>query len=191
MNISLPTLSPTAIKASYHLKPLALCTTLMFCLFLGLYLIVLWPAQMRLSEVMAQYEAERTTQTQHQTLRDTLKALGEMWQQLPKKKELTEIGIAIANLAKVNHVHIPGMKYDLASIENGVTSKGAITFQASGAYKSIRRFIYELEKSGPHLFIEQLHAEREKKTGGVAFKIQVGTFFQPDTHTLPSNKPRI
>ncbi len=100
----------------------------------------------------------------------------------------TDIALSIAKLAEANHVRIPGMKYDLAPIENGVTSKGALTFQASGAYESIRRFIYELEKSGPHLFIEQLHAERENKTRDVAFMIQIGTFFKADPSPTPLNR---
>ena len=88
--------------------------------------------------------------------------------------------MAIVSLAKTHKVRIPGMGYDIQPSRHKNASKGVISFEAAGRYEAIRKFIYELESSWPHLFIEKLTVERTKKPNEVAFQIKAATFLKTE-----------
>jgi len=185
MTIQLVLLSPTARQASRFIGPLAVLAAVALIASLGLYLILLVPAQERLTQANTTYDLLRQQQIRHQTARKALGELAKVWEQLPAQRDFTSFGVDIAQLAKTNNVRIPGMGYDLEPAKDGLAAKGAISFEASGAYGAIRHFIYQLETSDSYLFIEKLTAGRSKKPDRVAFKIQVGTYFKPDQgHSL-------
>ena len=70
------------------------------------------------------------------------------------------------------------MGYDFKPLPRSIFAKGTFAFEAQGPYKAIRKFIYELEKRWPYLFIEKLSVERSKKGSGVLFRITVSTFLK-------------
>lgn len=177
--IQKPYFSSTAIQTTHFLRPLMVVTGLLGVLCLGLYIILLSPAQSELAEVTATYHTVRDGYQRHQASRKLQEELLSIWDQLPAKRDFTGMGVTIAKLAKDNQVGIPGMGYSMEPLENGIASKGALAFDAAGGYEAIRRFIYKIETSRPHLFIEKLTAQRTKNSNEVAFKITLGTFFKP------------
>jgi len=172
-------LSSTARSAILHLKPLGLVAGVTGLMCLGLYVFFLMPAQSQLDHATHQHHTILGQYQQHQDSRNVQRKLSQIWTKLPRKQEFTDLGVTIAKLAKENKVMIPGMGYHVEPTELAVSSKGALGFEAAGGYEAIRRFIYKVETSRSHLFIEKLTAERTKKGNSVAFKITVGTFFQP------------
>lgn len=178
------TLDKSTTQALKFLRPLVVLTALVITLCVTLYVVVLLPARDQLAGVMATYDTLRQEHLRHLAAKKTQGELTKIWKQLPAKIDFTSVGVSIAKLAKSNQVSIPGMGYDLKPTEDGLTSKGSISFEVSGAYESIRKFIYQLETTAPYLFVEKLAAERSKKPKRVAFKIMVGTFFQPAAYSL-------
>lgn len=176
---SFPALSPTARQALQFLQPLGIVTAGGLFLCLVMYLGTLHPAADERRQVIANFAQLRQEQIAHQIARKTQEELASFWKQLPDQKDFTQLGVTITGLAKKNHVSVPGMHYHVDPGKPNQSAKGSISFEASGDYKAIRRFIYELETTGPSLFIEKFAAERSKKDTQVAFKIQVGTYFKP------------
>ena len=146
----------------------------------AMYGLLFFPAQVRLAEATSTYETAQGTQIQRQAARKTQEALAKIWKQLPARKDFTGLSVSIASLAKKHKVRIPGMGYDIQSLKHDLASKGILSFEASGQYVSIRKFIYEMESQWPHLFIEKLTAERSKKRDEVSFKIKVATYLKTD-----------
>ncbi|MDH5588188.1 MAG: type II secretion system protein M, partial [Nitrospirota bacterium] len=70
------------------------------------------------------------------------------------------------------------MGYDFKPLPHKLAAKGTFAFEAQGDYEAIRKFIYELEKRWPYLFIEKLSVESAKKRNGVLFRITVSTFLK-------------
>ena len=174
-------LSPTARQTMQLLQPLAIVTAGGLFLCLIMYFGYLQPAADQRRHVIESFAHLRQVQIEHQVARKTQEDLTAFWKQLPDQKDFTELGVTITLLAKKNRVSVPGMLYNVNPAKQNQSAKGSISFEASGNYKAIRQFIYELETTGPSLFIEKFAAERAKKGNQVAFKIQVGTYFKPDS----------
>lgn len=170
--------SKTTFQVSRNLIPLTLITGLSCLAVLGMYIFVFFPANTQLEEASLAYSATVLTQQQLKAAQDTQETLGEIWKNLPIPKDFTRLSVSIASLAKTHQVRIPGMGYDLQELRHQLATKGILSFEASGEYKSIRTFIYELESKWPYLFIEKLSAERAKKSYEVGFNIKVSTFLR-------------
>ena len=181
MELHAPTLSPTAKSAVHFLKPLAGLTlvTLLGCL--AMYFGLLVPTETQEDEILTTLHQLQQQQVNRQTAKLTQAQLAKIWKTLPAPREFSDLGVKITLLAKSNNVQIPGMDYHQDKKKDGVASKGSISFEAFGEYEAIRKFIYELETSGTYLIIEKLTAERSKKWEDVSFKMQIGTYFKPDT----------
>ena len=171
--------SPTATHGLRFLQPLMVLAmgALLGCV--AIYFVLLHPAQERFVETQETLNALRQQHQVGQTAKTTQQALGRFWQDLPTQQEFTHLGVRLSTLAKQDQVTIPGMDYRVESSKNKTIPKGSMTFRAFGSYEAIRRFIYQLEKTGPYLMIEKFTAERTKEKDRVAFTLQIGTFFRP------------
>ena len=172
-------LSPTATQSLRFLQPLMVVATATLLGCLAIYFILVLPTQERLVETQETLNVLHQQHLSEQTAKTTQQALSQFWQDLPTQQEFTHLGVRLSTLAKENKVRIPGMEYRVEASQKKADPKGSMTFQAFGSYEAIRRFIYQLEKTGPYLIIEKLTAERTKKTDRVAFTFQIGTFFRP------------
>ena len=137
------------------------------------------PARERLVKTQETLDELHRQRLSGQRAKTTQQTLSRFWQDLPIQQEFTHLGVRLSTLARQNQVTIPGMDYRVESLKKEAIPKGSITFQALGSYDAIRRFIYQLEKTGPYLIIEKLTAERTQERDRVAFTLQIGTFFQP------------
>ncbi len=182
--------SQTTFQVSRHLIPLTLVTGLSCLVALGMYVFVFFPAKNTLNESSNAYSTVLQIQHQKEAAKKTQEVLAEFWNELPEQKDFTRLSVSIASLAKTHHVHIPGMGYDLQTPRHQLATKGILSFEASGKYKAIRTFIFELESQWPNVFIEKLSVERSKRSNEVAFKIKVATFLrQPKSNTTASLQP--
>ncbi|MDR4502468.1 MAG: hypothetical protein MRJ96_13540 [Nitrospirales bacterium] len=163
---------------SRHLIPLSLLTGLSCLIALGMYLFVFFPATSNLEQASLAYTNELQIQAQLKTAQQAQETLKEIWEGLPAQKDFTRLSVSIASLAKTHHVRIPGMGYDLQKLRHDIATKGILTFEASGQYQAIRKFIFELESQWPYVFIEKLSAERSQKSQEVGFQIKVATFLR-------------
>ena len=170
--------SKTTFQVSRHLIPLCLVTGLSCLLALGMYVFVFFPAKVSLEEASLAYSTELQVQQQKQMAKHTQVVLADIWQGLPAQKDFTRLSVSISSLAKAHHVRIPGMGYDIKKLGHNLAAKGILSFEASGQYKSIRKFIFDLESKWPYLFIEKLSVERSKKSQEVGFKIKVSTYLR-------------
>ena len=172
-------LSPTAIHSLRFLRPLMVLAMVALLGCLAIYVGLVRPTQARLVDTRETLHALHQQRLSEETAKTTQQALSRFWQDLPTQQEFTHLGVRMNTIAKQNEVTIPGMEYRVASSKNKAGPKGSMTFQAFGSYEAIRRFIYQLEKTGPYLIIEKLTAERTKQTDHLAFTLQIGTFFRP------------
>ncbi|RMH31538.1 MAG: hypothetical protein D6690_15430 [Nitrospirae bacterium] len=175
--------SPTSFRAVRLLLPLALATALACVTAVATYGVLLLPAQVRLSELMRALEIEQVMERRQHSAQRTQQILHTIWQQLPVRKEFMGLGVAIADLANHHRVRVPTMGYEIEQIKKYGVKKGILTFDVAGRYEAIRRFIYQLETTWPHLFIEKLSVKRSKRTNDVAFHITLATYLRPEAGT--------
>jgi hypothetical protein len=175
--------SKTTLLIAKYLIPLFIVTVLAGLSSVGMFAIIFYPAQDRLKHTTDLYQATLQTQTKTQTAMQTQAILSTTWNALPNYREFTDLSLDIADLAKKNHVHIPGMGYDFKPLSHQMATKGTFAFEAEGPYEAIRKFIFELEKRWPYLYIEKLSVETSKRKKGVIFKLTVSTFLKefPDS----------
>ena len=170
--------SKTTLLSSQHLMPLFIITVLAVLSSIGMFGFMYYPAQERLAQVGSQLQAAQQTQAQTQTAQRTQGIISTTWKALSDYQQFTDLSLDIADLAKRNHVQIPGMGYDFKPLTHQLAAKGTFAFEAQGEYEAIRKFIYELEKRWPYLFIEKLSVESSKKNNDVLFRITVSTFLK-------------
>ena len=180
--------SKTTLRSSQHLMPLLIIAILAVLSSVGMFGLMFYPAQDRLTEVGARYQAAQLTQVKTKTARHTQEIIDTTWNALSDYQEFTDLSLDIADLAKRNRVHIPGMGYDFKPLKLNLAAKGTFAFEAQGDYSAIRKFIYELEKRWPYLFIERLSVEQSKKKNGVLFRLRVSTFLKEFPQTFQKNK---
>lgn len=171
--------SKTTLRLTKYGLPILIVTGLAVFSTLATFGMTFYPAKARFDHTQAQHEAALHTQQQVQTAKHTQEILASTWKALPQYREFTDLSLEIANLADRNHVKVPGMGYDFKALPNQLGTKGTFSFEAEGDYEAIRKFIYELEKRWPYLFIEKLSVEgSKKKQDGVIFKLNVSTFLK-------------
>ncbi len=171
--------SKTTFLSARSLWPLCIVTIFMGLCAIGVFAIMFYPAQERVHLATIHYQAAAETQKKTTRAQETQAILAQTWKALPAYREFTDLSLEIADLAKRNHVRVPGMGYDFKPLSHQLAAKGTFAFQAEGEYEAIRKFIYELEKRWPYLFIEKLSMESsKKKQAGVLFKLNVSTFLK-------------
>lgn len=154
-----------------------------------MYGLMFYPAQDRLADVGSRLEMTQLTKSKTQVAQVTQGIIDTTWNALSDYQEFTDLSLDIADLAKRNRVRIPGMGYDFKPLKHKLAAKGTFAFEAHGDYSAIRKFIYELEKRWPYLFIERLSVEQsKKKNGGVLFRLRVSTFLKEFPQTLQKTK---
>ena len=184
MQFTRPSLSPIALYAGRALLPLVLVVLGTAGLAVALSLFVHDPAKDRLTKAQTSYDAARQATTRLQEARRTQEGLQSIWQELPARTDFASLILAISELAKRDHVAIPGMNYSFQKIEDGRAVKASIVFSAAGEYAAIRRYIHRLETAGSYLTIESLGVGRSRGAD-VSFSVKIVTFLKPDP---PSEK---
>ncbi len=170
--------SKTTLLISQHLIPLCIMAVLAVLSSVGMFVLMLYPAQDRLHHMSAQIQAVEKAHAQTQVATHTQAIISTTWSALSDYRGFTDLSLDIADLAKRNHVVIPGMGYKFRPLAHKLAAQGTFAFEAQGNYAAIRKFIYELEKRWPYLFIEKLSVERSKKNDGVLFKMTISTFLK-------------
>lgn len=168
--------------------PLSIISVLAVLSAVGMFGLMFYPAQDRLAQVTSSLQAVEQAQARTQAAKHAQGIISTTWKALSDYQEFTDLSLDIADLAKRNHVQVPGMGYDFKPLTHKLAAKGTFAFEAQGDYAAIRKFIYELEKRWPYLFIEKLSVERSKKTNGVLFRIAVSTFLKEYPKTLKKTK---
>lgn len=187
-SINLFTESHTTVRLIRYMLPLGLLTVLACLSTLGTYTMMFYPAQDRLEHSSARYQAALLAQQQTRAARQTQEILGSTWRALPRYREFTDLSLAIADLGTRNRVKIPGMGYDFRPVPDKLGTKGTFAFDVEGDYEAIRKFIYELEKRWPYLYIEKLSVEGSKRHQGVIIKMMVSTFLKELPESTPKQK---
>lgn len=181
--LSLP-LSPLLRHALLTLVPLAVLAGLALSLTGAVLFFVQAPAKERLEQAMTLHETARRTQARHQTIWKAEEALRTVWQDLPPRTEFTSLIMTVSDLAARERVTIPGMTYQFQKVEEGLALKASIVFYVTGEYADIRRFIHQLETSGPYIFVESLDVHRtvsgpKTLSAPVTFNVKLVTFLRP------------
>ena len=166
-------------------------TVLSITMLSCMYLWVVKPADDRLLSAQAGYEqAKKELERSYERralFERAQKAQGQLnalWQALPTQHHYAALAMAISELAKAEHVAIPGMSYHVEKSEGVLPTKATLTFRVTGDYAAIYRFIHRLETSESYLVIERLDAARADKemhaaSHLVVFNVTVATFLQP------------
>ncbi|NOU09533.1 MAG: hypothetical protein HOO98_05885 [Nitrospira sp.] len=94
-------------------------------------------------------------------------------QALPTQEEFTPLALALSELAKREHIIIPGMGYDIKKPEDGRPVKATVTFKATGEYAAMYRFLHRLETADHYLVIESLDVAGEQKQDASAARVVV------------------
>jgi Tfp pilus assembly protein PilO len=186
------TLSPVAAHALRTLLPLAVLAGSSAGLTGGLAMLVHDPAQEHVRTAQAAYDAARQAQSRQQAARRTQEGLAKIWRALPDRKEFSSVILAIVDLAQQNRIAIPGMNYTLKTVAEGLPLKASITFQVSGEYAAIRRFIHRMETDERYLTVESLDVSRsslrsgpdgdkDRVTESVRFNMRITTYLRPGT----------
>lgn len=185
------TLSPVATHALRALLPLAVLAGSSAGLTTGLSMLMHEPAQERVVTAQAAYGAARDAHSRQLAARQTQEGLAKVWRTLPDRKEFPSVILAIVDLAQQNRIAIPGMNYSLKTGADGLPLKASITFQVSGEYDAIRRFIHRMETSERYLTVESLDVHRSvlrsdpdhdknHAAEAVRFNMRVTTYLRPE-----------
>jgi len=182
--------SPSVRHALCALAPLVSVAGLAVSVACGMVFFRSVPAQEQLQQALAAYDLARQAQTRQQAIWSAEEALRIVWRALPPRTDFTTLILSVSELAAREHVTIPGMTYDLKSVEEGLALKASISFHASGEYAGIRRFIHQLETSSPYIFVESLDVSRSTSgpntlSAPITFNVRVVTFLRPEG--APSN----
>jgi hypothetical protein len=180
--------SKTTLLISQHLMPLFILAVLAVLSSVGMFVLMFYPAQDRFDQSTVLLQAAQQTQAQIQVAKHSQGIISTTWKALSDYRGFMDLSLDIADLAKRNHVTIPGMGYDFKPLIHKLAAKGTFAFEAQGNYEAIRKFIYELEKRWPYLFIEKLSVESSKKKKGVLFRITVSTFLKEYPQSLKKTK---
>jgi len=180
--------SKTTLLISRNLMPLFVIAVLAGLSAIGMFGLMFYPAQDRMAQAAIDYQSAQLIQKQILVAKQSQGIISTTWKSLPNYREFMDLSLDIADLAKRNHVMIPGMGYDFKPLSHKLTAKGTFAFEAQGDYEAIRKFIYELEKRWPYLFIEKLSVETSKKMNGVLFRLTVSTFLTEFPQHLKKTK---
>ncbi|MEQ1793149.1 MAG: type 4a pilus biogenesis protein PilO [Nitrospira sp.] len=186
-NIARLSMPKTAFRS---LIPLAVLTVLSLAGAALIHTVWLNPAQQQLMTAEQAYQAakqahaglqgSRIQQTQARAAQQQLDLAKEA---LLSQEEFTSLAMALMELGKTEHVSIPGMGYDIKKAEGTHPTKATITFQATGDYAAVYRFIHRVETVDPYVVIESLdvaseHARKESVSGRVVVHIHVATYLR-------------
>ncbi len=180
--------SKTALLISRHLMPLFISAVVAGLSSIGMFVLMFYPAQNRFNQVTSDVQSAQQVLNQTRVAQQTQEIISTTWMALSNYREFMDLSLDIAELAKQNHVTIPGMGYDFKPLSHKLSAKGTLEFEAHGDYEAIRKFIYKLEKRWPYLFIEKLSVEGSKKRNGVLFKMTVSTFLKEFPQHLKKSK---
>lgn len=182
--------SPSLPKAALRgLIPLATLAALSVAGAAAVFVQYLTPAQEQLAGAERAYQHAKQTQAglqatraQQVRARTAQRQLEIVRQALPVHEEFTPLAMALSELAKNEHVAIPGMGYDVMKAEGTQPLKATIAFRASGEYAAVYRFIHRLETADPYVVIESLDVagkrQQDFSPGLVVVNIKVATYLR-------------
>src|SRR5205809_7145732 len=102
MKLFRQTLPPLARRTGRALQPLGLATVVALSVAVGLNMLLLAPAQERLTTANERHEAARQAQIRQRALKKTLVKLAEIWKQLPPSKEFSTPAVASSEQARAD-----------------------------------------------------------------------------------------
>lgn len=174
------------------LSPLALACSLIWGWAAWVCVGVLGDSTQRLVEAENQYQAAKNERlrleeqrSQSKQVKQALQDLDFVWRALPMENEFSSLALAVSELGRAEGVTIPGMTYALKSRHEGQEAvEATLSFQASGPYLGIYRFIRQLERSESYMVIERLNVRSESSSlasssGTVLFDVMLTTFLKP------------
>ena len=106
---------------------------------------------------------------------------------MPTHKDFTHLALDLSELGRSEGVLIPGMNYTLKPAkEQTFATEATISFQATGSYGAIYRFIHRLEHQSTYLVIEKLDVRRlaqsntnKSVTNLVSLNVTLTTYLKP------------
>ena len=189
-NVTLPTL-PAAVV--YRFLPLGLVTLIALGCAAFFYIGFREPALSRLEQSETAYQTAKQNQEQldrtrvlQEKVRTAQQQVEEVWKGLPTQNEFASFALAISEMARLEHIGIPGMAYHIGKVEGTLPVPATLTFKVTGDYGAIYRFIHRLESTEPYLVIEQLDAARldysdRASSTLLVFNMKVVTFLRPSS----------
>jgi Tfp pilus assembly protein PilO len=150
------------------LMPLASTTVLCIGMAVGVEVLCSETAATRLTEAEGAYQAAKDAREkmfQNREIQVRAKAaqqeLDSVWKSLPTQKDFTHLALDLSELGRTEGVLIPGMNYTLKPVkEQTFATEATISFQATGSYAAVYRFIHKLEHQSTYLIIEKLDVRR-------------------------------
>ena len=185
------------LPRGFMLRSLApLVSTTVFCIGVTVYVHLFYgeAAATRLTDAEAAYQAAKEAREKIVQSRETqLRARGAqeeletVWKTLPTQKDFTHLALDLSELGRSEGVLIPGMNYTLKpGKEQSFATEATISFQATGSYAAIYRFIHKLEHQSTYLVIEKLDVRRlaqsnnaKSVTNLVSLNVTLTTYLKP------------
>jgi len=133
-------------------------------------------------DAKSKMEQERRIQMRAKAVQEELK---DVWNTLPVQQDFTTLALTVSELGRAEGVMIPGMNYTLKlAKETAGATEAVLTFQATGPYAGIYRFIHRLEHHSIYMTIDKLDVHRlseSHKSGAhlVSFNVTLTTFLRP------------
>jgi hypothetical protein len=150
-----------------------LTTVTVVSLFLACMSAWLWlePAEDRLSHAESRYQAAKQAKATlakehvlHASLQAAERQLERVFEALPAYDQFTSFSIAIAEMARDEHLLIPGMTYGVKKdSKDDIATEATISFTVSGPYASLYRFVHRLEEGSAYVVIDKMGARRTDK----------------------------
>jgi Tfp pilus assembly protein PilO len=180
------------------LAPLASTTLLCLAVTVCVQVFYREAAATRLTEAEAAYQAAKDAREKtlrNREIQSRAKAaqqeLDSVWKALPTQKDFTHLALDLSELGRTEGVLIPGMNYTLKPVkEQSFATEATISFQATGSYAAIYRFIHKLEHQPTYLVIEKLDVRRlsqsnnnKSGTNLVSLNVTLTTYLKPSNVT--------
>jgi Tfp pilus assembly protein PilO len=174
------------------LTPLASLAALSLTLAVSVHVFYSETSATRLAEAETAYQAAKAAREsmlknrQIQTrAKEAQRELETIWKTLPTHKDFTNLALDLSELGRAEGVLIPGMNYTLKSEkEQTVATEATVSFQATGTYPAIYRFIHQLEHQSTYLVIDKLDVRRlaqsnKSMANMVSLNVTLTTYLKP------------
>ena len=110
--------------------PLFIITVLAVLSSIGMFGLMFYPAQDRLAQVGHNFKLLNKLKHKPKLPNSTQGIISTTWKALSDYQEFMDLSLDIADLAKRNHVQIPGMGYDFKPLTHQLAAKGTFAFRS-------------------------------------------------------------
>lgn len=135
-----------------------------------------------LKELQGDVEGSAGKDSDKKILTDTVSALDNFKNALPGSEEITPIITDIHQVAKDNRLKILDTSFNTGIKKVSIINRHSMSFPIEGSYKSIKKFIYDIESLKHHLVIDKISLRSSSKLKSIiSINVEISVYLKADS----------